>query len=63
MYSNSSGQRATRITWKKKPATLRSKYPVEQHVVYSIYYNGTLVLPWRGKRGVTLASCVWVRVE
>ena len=36
---------------------------VEQRVVYSIYYNGTLVLPWRGERGVALAGCVWVRVE
>jgi len=32
---------------------------VEQRVVYSIYYNGTLVLPWRGERGVALAGCVW----
>jgi len=31
---------------------------VEQRVVYSIYYNGTLVLPWRGERGVALAGCV-----
>ena len=29
---------------------------VEQRVVYSIYYNGTLVLPWRGERGVALAA-------
>ena len=29
---------------------------VEQRVVYSIYYNGTLVLPWRGERGVALAG-------
>ena len=36
---------------------------VEQRVVYSIYYNGTLVLPWRGERGVALAGDVWVRVE
>jgi len=36
---------------------------VEQRVVYSIYYNGTLVLPWRGERGVALAGCVWMRVE
>jgi len=36
---------------------------VEQRVVYSIYYKGTLVLPGRGERGVALAGCVWVRVE
>jgi len=36
---------------------------VEQRVVYSIYYNGTLVLPWRGERGVALAGLCLVRVE
>ena len=36
---------------------------VEQRVVYSIYYNGTLVLPWRGERGVALAGLCLVRVK
>ena len=36
---------------------------VEQRVVYSIYYNGTLVLPWRGEREVALAGLCLVRVE
>ena len=28
---------------------------VEQRVVYSIYYKGTLVLPGRGERGVAFS--------
>ena len=37
----------------------KDQISVEQRVVYSIYYKGTLVLPWRGERGVALAGCVW----
>ena len=45
------------------PPKRKRKMTVEQRVVYSIYYKGTLVLPGRGERGVALAGCVWVRVE
>ena len=45
--------------WKSKPLEVRNHPPpkptVEQHVVYFIYYNGTLVLPYNGKgRGVLI---------